>query len=72
MPSWIALIEVKDHETPIIIKAIDQDSALKRLHIYLKAQNPDLWTDDWEDLRDDVEEGNQILYGPFKEIPQLI
>lgn len=71
MMNWIAIIET-DTTNAIHIKAVNFDSAVRRLHIYLKAQQPERWSDNWEDLRDDFYEGNQEIHGPFDEIPTLI
>lgn len=65
---FVFLIQMQTNQRCYVVEAIDFDSAVRKLHSLLFEEQPEVWSPDWTDLKEDiVEYGNQTCYGPFDE-----
>ena len=69
-PGFVFIIEflgqVPSSTTCFVVEGdLTFDQATEKVHPLVKREYPDGFTDDWRDLRDDIENGEQTCYGPM-------
>lgn len=55
----------KNHGNPwnYIVSGADSDDCIRKLHEHLRENDPDTWTEDWRELKADIERfGDQTMF----------